>query len=70
MVEMFEILIYIIDLPRPISIVGEITNHLCDSRSGMSQSISFRDVKGREGTVLLNPDKVVAVVMSPVDEPG
>jgi hypothetical protein len=64
-----EILIYIVDMERPISLqVQEIVEGA--EESGIGSYISFRDASGREGMVLLNPDKVAAVVISAVDEQG
>jgi hypothetical protein len=64
---MTEILIYIVDMQRPISlVVQEIVEGA--GESGIGQYISFRDANGTEGMILLNPDKVAAVVISAVDE--
>ena len=66
---MTEILIYIVDMERPIGLrVQEIVEGA--EQSGIGSYISFRDASGREGMILLNPDKVAAVVISAIDEQG
>ncbi len=65
---MIEILVYISDMQAPLRIVAQEIVEGADAESGIGRYISFRDVNGREGMVLLNPDKVAAVVISPAEE--
>jgi hypothetical protein len=65
---MIEILVYVVDTQGPFRIVAQEIVEGADAESGIGRYISFRDVNGREGMVLLNPDKVAAVVISPAEE--
>ena len=67
---MVEILVYISEMERPFSIVAQEIVEGADAQSGIDRYISFRDQQGREGMILLNPDKVAAVVISAVDQSG
>ncbi len=67
---MIQILVYISDMERPVNIVAQEIVEGADAESGIGRYISFRDVQGREGMILLNPDKVAGVVITPADEPG
>jgi hypothetical protein len=52
----------------PLNIAAQEIVEGADAESGIGWYISFRDENGREGMILLNPDKVAAVVISPADE--
>jgi hypothetical protein len=65
---MIEILVYVVDTQGPFRIVAQEIVEGADAESGIGRYISFRDVNGREGMILLNPDKVAAVVISPAEE--
>ncbi len=65
---MIEILVYVVDTQGPFRIVAQEIVEGAEAESGIGRYISFRDVNGREGMVLLNPEKVAAVVISPTDE--
>jgi hypothetical protein len=64
--KVIEILVYISDMQAPLRIVAQ--EIVEGAESGIDRYISFRNVNGREGMVLLNPEKVAAVVISPTDE--
>lgn len=57
---MIQILVYVFDMERPLNIVAQEIIEGAEE-SGIGRSISFKDVKGREGMVFLNPEKVAAV---------
>jgi hypothetical protein len=65
---MIEILVYVVDTQGPFRIVAQEIVEGAAAESGIGRYISFRDVNGREGMILLNPDKVAAVVISPAEE--
>jgi hypothetical protein len=65
---MIEILVYVVDTQGPFRIVAQEIVEGADAESGIGRYISFRDVNGGEGMILLNPDKVAAVVISPAEE--
>jgi hypothetical protein len=65
---MIEILVYVVDTQGPLRIVAQEIVEGADAESGIGRYISFSDANSREGMVLLNPDKVAAVVISPAEE--
>jgi hypothetical protein len=65
---MIEILVYVVDTQGPFRIVAQEIVEGADAESGIGRYISFRGANSREGMVLLNPDKVAAVVISPAEE--
>ena len=65
---MIEILVYVVDTQGPFRIVAQEIVEGAEAESEIGRYISFRDVNGREGMVLLNPEKVAAVVISPAEE--